>query len=161
MHAEAALDSQVLELHENDAQPLQEVPSTALAPTRAQIEELERHMLRLPQADIKVVHRFAPGLYMREITVPADCYMTGRVHKFEHVSVMVSGEMDTLVDGRMQRVSGYHPFIAPAGTKRVGHTLTEVVWLTVHLNPDELRDITAIEAMLCEPVQAVPALEAA
>lgn len=123
--------------------------------SRTQIERLEAHLIDLPQVEIPATHRFAPGLYMREIRIPADTLMTGRVHRFEHVSVMVSGDMTTLIDGEMKRVEGYHPFIAPAGTKRVGYTHTEVVWLTVHLNPDELRDITEIEAMLCEPMAVI------
>lgn len=164
MHAEAALESPVLELHENTAHPIATTQTFHLdgfaGPTREQIEALEREMFKHPQADIPVVHRFAKGLYMREIRVPADCLMTGRVHKAEHVSVMVSGEMDTLVDGEIKRISGYHPFIAPAGTKRVGYTHSEMVWLTVHLNPNELRDPAELEAMLCEPVQVL-ALEGA
>jgi hypothetical protein len=130
-------------------------------PTRLQIEHLESHLIGLPQTEIPATHRFAPGLYMREIRVPAGTLMTGRVHRFEHVSVMVSGAMTTLVDGEMKRIEGYHPFIAPAGTKRVGYTHTEVVWLTVHLNPDELRDIEQIEATLCEPMNILPGQEAA
>lgn len=141
-----------------DAANVQTAPAELVAPqatSRAQIERLEAHLLDLPQVSIPATHRFAPGLYMREIRIPADTLMTGRVHRFEHVSVMVSGEMTTLVDGAMKRIAGYQPFIAPAGTKRVGYTHTEVVWLTVHLNPDELRDIAEIEAMLCEPMAAI------
>lgn len=152
-----ALDTPVVELHDNQAKPPAEVTATALAPVssmRARIEALERELTQFERAGIKVVHRFAPGLYMREITVPADCLMTGRVHHFEHMSVMVSGEMTTLVGDEMRLISGYNPFVAPAGTKRVGYTHTEVVWLTVHLNPDELRDPEQLEAMLCDPVQA-------
>jgi hypothetical protein len=125
-----------------------------LRPSRAQIEQLEDAMLEHPQVFIPVVHRFAPGLYIREITVPADTVMTGRVHRHEHFSAMVSGEMSTLVDGNIQRISGYRPFIAPPGTKRVGYTHTPVVWLTCHHNPKNLRDIEQIEAMLCEPLRA-------
>lgn len=123
-----------------------------LQPSRAKIEALEGFMLDQPQVEIPVVHRFAPGLYIREITIPADTLMTGRVHKFEHFSAMVSGEMSTLIDGTIKRVSGYQPFIAPAGTKRVGYTHTPVVWVTCHHNPENLRDIEQIEAMLCEPM---------
>ena len=124
-----------------------------LRPSREQIERLEDEMLELPQVDIPVVHRFAPSLYIREITVPAGVVMTGRVHRFEHFSAMVSGEMSTLVGERIERIKGYRPFIAAAGTKRVGYTHTPVVWVTCHHNPGNLRDIEQIEAMLCEPMR--------
>lgn len=129
--------------------------------TRQQIERLEGHLLAWPQVEIPAQHKFAPGLYFREIRIPAGTLMTGRVHRFEHVSVMVSGEMTTLVDGEMRRIAGYHPFIAPAGTKRVGYAHTEVIWVTVHLNADELRDIAEIESVLCEPMAVLAHEESA
>lgn len=124
-----------------------------LRPSREQIERLEDEMLAMPQVSIPVVHRFAPKLYIREITVPAGVVMTGRVHKFEHFSAMISGEMSTLVGDKIERISGYQPFIAPPGIKRVGYTHTPVVWVTCHHNPDDLRDIEQIEAYLCEPMR--------
>ena len=124
-----------------------------LRPSLKDIERLEDLMLEMPQVPIPVVHRFAPGLYIREITVPADTLMTGRVHRHEHFSAMVSGEMSTLVEGSIQRIEGYHPFIAAPGTKRVGYVHSPVVWLTCHHNPDNLRDIEQIEALLCEPAR--------
>lgn len=148
-------------VHFQPGDPIAEIQMPVARPSRDHIERLESHLLGLPQVDIETTHRFAPGLYCREIRVPAGTLMTGRVHRFEHVSVMVSGEMTTLVDGEMRRIAGYHPFIAPAGTKRVGYTHTEVVWLTVHLNPDELRDIEQIESLLCEPMAALHVEEAA
>lgn len=129
--------------------------------TRAQIERLEGYLLAMPQVEIPAEHRFAPGLYFREIRIPAGTLMTGRVHRYEHVSIMVSGEMTTLVNGEMRRIEGYHPFIAPAGTKRVGYAHTEVIWVTVHLNAKELRDIAEIEAALCEPMAALTCEEPA
>jgi len=124
-----------------------------LRPSRDQIDLLEDLMLEQPQVDVPVVHRFAPGLYIREITVPADTLMTGRVHRHEHFSAMVSGEMSTLVNGSIQRIEGYHPFIAAPGTKRVGYVHSPVVWLTCHHNPDNLCDVEQIEALLCEPTR--------
>ena len=138
-----------------DAAALAETERHALAkpnPTRQQIESLERHLFQLPQVDVPVVHRFAPGLYMREIRIPADTLMTGRVHRFEHVSIMVQGDMTLLTDEGMQRVTGYQPFIAPAGTKRVGYAHAETVWVTVHRNPDEIRDPEALVDLLTEPL---------
>ncbi len=87
---------------------------------------------------------------MREITIPADTLMTGKVHKFEHVSIMLSGLMTVLTETGIRTVEGPQVFISPAGTKRVGYAHTEVRWVTVHLNEDELRDVELIEQHLVE-----------
>ena len=44
-----------------------------------------------PTVEIEPVHRFAPGLYVRELTVPAGCVIVGKVHKHESVNILVKG----------------------------------------------------------------------
>ncbi len=137
---------------------LTRAPVALKAPTRTEIEALEDHLVEMPQVEIPVVHRFAEGLYAREIVIPADTLMTGKVHKHEHVSIMVSGDMTVLAEDGMKRITGYHVFVSPPGTKRVGYAHAETVWLTVHTNPDNLREPEAVEAMLVEDWRHAPAL---
>lgn len=131
------------------------------APTRQQIERLEEHLVQHPQVDIPAVHRFAAGLYCREITIPADTLMTGKVHRAEHVSIMLSGDMTVLTEEGMRRVQGPQVFISPAGTKRVGYAHSEVRWVTVHVNADDTQDVPLIESRLVEPWSVQSVLEAA
>lgn len=127
------------------------------APGRAQIDAFEAHMLRQPQIEIPVQHRFAPqqGLYAREIVIPAGTLMTGRVHKHQHVSVMIRGDMTVTTDKGMERVSGYHCWVCEPGTKRIGYAHEETVWLTVHHT--EHMESEGIEDVLCEPMHVKPA----
>lgn len=131
----------------------------AKTPSRQQIDTLEAGLLQLPQVDIPVQHRFAEeeGLYAREIVIPRGALMTGRVHKHQHVSIMISGDMTVLTETGMQRVKGYHCWICPPGTKRVGYAHEETRWLTVH-HTDHMQP-EGIEDALCEPMQALPAPE--
>jgi hypothetical protein len=143
---------------------LTEAPGRTLevaTPTRAQIERLEEYLVQHPQVEIPAVHRFAAGLYCREITIPADTLMTGKVHRAEHVSIMLSGDMTVLTEEGMRRVQGPQVFISPAGTKRVGYAHSEVRWVTVHVNADDGTDVAAIEARLVEPWNLNFVLEAA
>jgi quercetin dioxygenase-like cupin family protein len=121
------------------------------APSRQQIERLEEHLVQYEQVEMPPVHRFADGMYAREITIPADTLMTGKVHKAEHVSIMLSGDMTVLTEAGMQRIKGPKVFISPPGTKRVGYAHSETVWITVHTNPHNERDIDLIESVLVEP----------
>lgn len=131
----------------------------AKTPSRAQIDTFEAALLQQPQVNIPVEHRFAEqeNLYAREIVIPAGTLMTGRVHKHQHVSIMISGDMTVLTETGMQRVRGYHCWICPPGTKRVGYAHAETRWITVHhtehMQPDGIEDV------LCEPMQALSAPE--
>lgn len=127
------------------------------APDRAQLDALEARMVQLPQIEIPVQHRFAEkqGLYAREIVIPKGALMTGRVHKHQHVSIMIRGDMSVLTDKGMERVSGYRCWICEPGTKRVGYAHEETVWLTVH-HTDHMT-AEGIEDAICEPMHVKPA----
>lgn len=119
-------------------------------PSRKTVERLEAHLLQIPEVEIPTEHRFAPGVYIRQITIPAGVACTGAASKSEHFSVMVRGKMRVLADGAMRDLEGYHEWIAPAGVKRVGVALEETVWFTVHANPDDERDLNVLEARYFE-----------
>ena len=137
----------------------QALVAAAQAPSRQQIDTIEAGLLQLPQVEIPVEHRFAEqqGLYAREIVIPAGTLMTGRVHKHQHVSIMVSGDMTVLTEQGMERVTGYHCWICPPGTKRIGYAHAETRWLTVH-HTDHMQP-EGIEDVLCEPMAALAAPE--
>lgn len=142
--------------HEAIGRALMEAAKT---PSRAQIDTIEAGLLQLPQVEIPVEHRFAEqeGLYAREIVIPAGTLMTGRVHKNQHVSIMISGDMTVLTETGMQRVKGYHCWICPPGTKRVGYAHSETRWITVHHTEHMMPE--GIEDVLCEPMQVLPSSE--
>lgn len=119
-------------------------------PSRKSVERLEAYLLQGPEIEIATEHKFAPGVYIREITIPAGVLCTGSACKQDHLSVMVRGKMRTLIDGSMVDIEGYHQWIAPSGVKRVGIALEETVWFTVHPNHDDCRDLDIIEARLYE-----------
>jgi hypothetical protein len=121
-----------------------------VTPSRKSVERLESYLREFPQVEIKAEHKFAPGLYIRQITIPAGVLATGAACKEEHFSVMVSGRMSVLADGAIRDIAGYHDWIAPAGVKRVGIAVEDTVWFTVHPNPTNERDIAKLEDALFE-----------
>jgi quercetin dioxygenase-like cupin family protein len=118
------------------------------------VRDLEAAMLAMPdhQIDIPVTHRFATGLYCREIVIPAGATVVGKLHAETHVlvvsgcCVLVSGDVETVVEG-------HATYITPAGTKRAIHALTDTVMTTIHTNPDNGTDVAAIEARVLTPEQ--------
>lgn len=103
----------------------------------------ETEMLKLPQVEFAVRHFFSPGVYAREITIPAGGMLTGAVHRYENLNILSKGTIRVLVDGVFKDISAPHTIVSPPGTKRIALALTECVWTTI-LGTD-LRDVELIE----------------
>lgn len=103
-----------------------------------------------PLADQPLVHRWADGLYIREITNPAGSLIVTKVHKTEHPWFLMSGTVLVRHDEQWERFEAPYCGLTLPGTRRVIFAPTEVVWITVHPNPDNGRDLVAIEERLIE-----------
>lgn len=104
---------------------------------------LEAELLKLPQLVIQPVHRFSPGVYSREITIPAGVTCTGEIHKYAQLNILSKGTMQVLTENGIELVSAPFTVVSPPGTKRVAHTLTECVWTTILAT--DLTDVKQIE----------------
>lgn len=111
---------------------------------RDKVALLESEMLKREQVVIPVKHFFSPGVYAREITIPADTVLTGRIHKYEQLNILSGGEMSVLTDDGMKRVSAPFTVVSPPGTKRIAYAHTECTWTTILAT--EEKDPDAIEA---------------
>jgi quercetin dioxygenase-like cupin family protein len=124
-------------------------PNLALGgPDRhAKIDALEAAIRAQPATTLawETVHHFAPGIYAREMRVPAGAVITSKVHKFENLSILSKGRMALYMeDGTVREVSAGFHIVAPPGTRRVAFVLEDAVWTCMH-NTDE-RDLQQIEA---------------
>jgi hypothetical protein len=116
-------------------------------PTREQIERFEQYLLQFPQVETPTTHHFAPGLYIREMFIPAGTFLTGAVHKTEHCAVFV-GDITVWTEAGMTRLSGYHRIVSKPGAKRVGYAHADT-WCTGFF-PTDKTDVAELEADLCE-----------
>lgn len=116
-------------------------------PTREQILDIERYILQCPQVGTPIRHYFSPGIYAREMFIPAGTVLTGAVHKTEHISLFV-GDITVLTDGGMQRLTGHHTFVSKPGAKRVGYAHADT-WCTGFFATNET-DISKLESELVE-----------
>lgn len=111
---------------------------------RSKIFALENELLKQPQLEIETTHHFAPGIYMRQVRIPADGLVTGAIHKTEHLNILAQGELSVWTDDGMKRLTAPTVIKSSPGTKRVGYAHTEVVWITVHPNVTDERDVEKI-----------------
>lgn len=102
----------------------------------------------LPQAATRLVHRFTPGLYIRELTVPAGVVVTTAIHKTEHPFVISKGEVSVYTeDAGWVRLAAPYTGITQAGTRRLAIVHQETTWTTFHVtgstDPEEIeREVT-------------------
>lgn len=111
---------------------------------------LESVMKEVGQVDIPVTHRFCGDMYMREITIKKDTLLTGRIHKFDHFDIMLSGDITVSTDdGQVKRLTGLNIFESKAGKKRAGWAHEDTRWITVHVSderdPEEMAEFLTVE----------------
>ncbi len=120
------------------------------APTREHIEDLQRVMLGMPQAQLPTLHHFADGVYVREMHCEPETLIVGKVHKREHFFFLATGEMTLTGDGQApRRVKAPFLCVSGPGVKRAGYAHTACHVVNIHRT--DSRDLDEIEAELTEP----------
>jgi len=113
---------------------------------RVDINELELaiyHLCRAGYAEERecpITHKFTPGLYTREMFVPAGSVITGRTQNTVHPWVMLSGSMMIYIEheGFWKEVKAGDSGITVSGTRRAAYAPQDAVFVTYH--PTELTD---------------------
>lgn len=109
------------------------------------IEGVERMMLDLQQMPCPVIHRFAPGLYIREITLPAGGFCIGAEHTVEHLNVMLAGRVSVRNEaGGVTELVAPMSYVGKPG-KKVGYVHEDVVWQNIFATDET--DIETLESM--------------
>ena len=128
-------------------------PRVLLTPEerRNKIFGLEQTMFDMPEyhVDLPVTHYFTPGLYCRQIYMPAGVTLTSKIHKTEHVYIISQGKVAVTTDEESVILSAPHTGITKPGTKRALHIIEDTIWTTMH--PTVLTDLEAIENVLIAP----------
>lgn len=77
--------------------------------------------------------------------MPAGSVVVGKVHATRHLNIILSGECTIwTVHGRINGRAGMI-FESQPGIQKALHMVTDVRFLTVHYNPDNLRDMDELE----------------
>lgn len=129
-----------------------QIAQTQLAPpTREQIVQLQSAMLPIQCAQPEPGHHFAPGMYLRELLVPAGMLLVGKIHKHAHFLFVMRGRAHVISEFGRTEVEAGHFSVSPAGVKRVVLAIEDTLFVTVHVNKDNSRDLNVIEAEHIEP----------
>lgn len=111
---------------------------------RGKILALQDSIARdLPAVDCPVTHHFAPGLYAREILIPAGTVVVGKIHKHAHVNTISQGTARVSTEFGDCVYTAPVTFVSKPGTKRAVYAETDVIWTTYH--PTNETDLAVIE----------------
>ena len=116
----------------------------------ATLHRAEAAMVEHPPAECPVVHRFTPGLYIRELHLPAGTLATSMCHRQEHPFIISRGKIEVISETE-GAVLYEAPFcgITQPGTRRMVRVLEDTIWTTIHATDE--RDVEKIAAEILEP----------
>ena len=116
---------------------------------RAGILQLQDILGAYDQVECPLVHHCAPGVYAREIRVPAGTLCVGKIHIHSHLNIISHGSGFVATETGREYFNAPYTFVSDVGTKRAVHAITDVIWTTIHLT--EKTDLAEIEAEIIAP----------
>jgi quercetin dioxygenase-like cupin family protein len=117
---------------------------------RDKILTFEKEMSTLPDVfygdseSCPLTHKFAEGVYVREIFIPKGMCVVGKIHKHSHPNFLLKGEVCVITEaGGKEYLKAPLSIISPAGIKRIVLAVKDTVWVTVHVTSET--DLEKIE----------------
>lgn len=119
--------------------------------TLKQVETLEQGFLQQEQQDCPVVHRFGPGIYIREVTIPGGTLSIGHYQKTTHLNIMLKGRVIMVNEnGEKTELVAPQTFVSGPGRK-VGLIVETMVWQNVYATTET--DVEKLEELFLEKSQ--------
>ena len=119
---------------------------------RKAISLIESKLKSLPDSlgedPFPLEHSFAEGLYIRKIFIPRGYWLVGKIHKYSYINFVERGDISVLTESGISRVKAPCTIPSPSGTKRFGYSHLDTVWVTVHSNPTNEKNIEKLKEKL-------------
>jgi hypothetical protein len=129
----------------------------AILKTPPTLDNLESYLQGLPQIAADCVHAFAPGIYIRQVTLQAGSFVMGHRHRTAHLNVMLSGRLTMFNDdGTRSELSAPVVCVAQPGRK-VAYVHERTVWLNIYATTET--DVEKLEAELLDKSEDFAAQE--
>lgn len=114
------------------------------------IADYERWAIEQPQVPIVTRHFFTPGIYAREIVVPAGTVITGAEHRTDYIAVLSQGVVSVWQEDGEPPALLRAPLtiVSKVGARRMGLVHEDMIWTDFFPNPTEDRDVDRIMARL-------------
>ncbi len=130
---------------------------------KERVDELELQLRQHEQSDCPLDHLFTPGLYTRQIFMPANTLIVSKKHMTCHPFIVSKGIVHVKVnENEWQTIEAPYRGITMPGTRRVLLIEEDCVWTTFHALPmiqghengyseeDQLKVLDAVEDLIIE-----------
>lgn len=118
---------------------------------KGRLDELELELRNHKQIECPLIHRFTPGMYIREIYMPANTLIVSKIHKTIHPFFIMKGIVEVKInDGEWERLEAPYSGVTVPGTRRVLFIVEDCVWATVHLNDNDTENLEELEEMIIQ-----------
>ena len=98
---------------------------------RDKVFAIEARMRQMPPVELTLRHFFSPGVYARELTIPAGVLLTGEIHKYQQLNILSKGTISVLLEDGIHKIEAPFTVVSPPGTKRIAYAHTDCVWTTI------------------------------
>jgi hypothetical protein len=120
---------------------------------REQVEYIENLMLNSDSPDIykgnsdelPLTHSFSEGIYIREIFIKKGMFVIGKIHKLDHTFFLMKGKLLLCTEDGVKEIEAPYYGNATSGAKRVAFALEDAVFVNVHPNPDNIKEMKTLE----------------
>lgn len=114
----------------------------------AEVLKLQETMKEMPQIECHLDHFFSDGVYARVCVIEAGNTVVGKVHKTNHLSVLLEGTCTVTSKYGTAKYTAPYIIHALKGDKRAVFANTTVKYMTIHVT--EETDLAKIEANTVE-----------
>lgn len=123
------------------------------------VEKIAQSLLDLNSpVEMPVKHHHSPGMYAREIFMPAGTVIVGKVHKQRHLNIVQSGLVTIITPYRKFLVAGPCTFESFEGEQKVGIVHEDCIWTTIHAT-DETDVDKIVDEIVASTYDEVEALK--
>ena len=90
-------------------------------------------------------HTFADGVYVRQMDMKAGSMVVGAIHNHLHVWFLLTGKLNIATEKSIEEFIAPCYVLAEPGSKRVIYAVEDSIFVNVHKNPKNVKDIDKLE----------------
>ncbi len=93
-------------------------------------------------------HSFADQIYIRQMNMKKDTLVVGAIHNHLHVWFLLTGSLTIVTETSSEDFIAPCYVISKPGAKRVIYAHEDSIFVNIHKNPDNIKDIDQLEATI-------------
>tara|TARA_Y100000004_G_C8907254_1_gene409293 strand:+ start:111 stop:572 length:462 start_codon:yes stop_codon:yes gene_type:complete len=97
---------------------------------------------------VEIINEFTNGVYMRRMDVIKGTLIIGAVHKEKHSWFLMRGEVKVADANSISYIQAPYYTLSDPGTQRVIEVIEDAIWVNIHSNPNNEKNIDIIEKRL-------------